>query len=220
MSVAFFDLDHTVLNVNSGNLWVKYQYRQGHLSVTDLLRTMGYWVGYRFAVVDVEEIARMAASRIKGTPEEAMRADIHGWYEREIRAHIDPAVVSVAEDHRAKGHKLVLLTASSSYVSEKVCEDLGFDDYLCTRLGVIEGAFTGELEGPMCYGAGKVVYGTRWLARQGYHAEDAWFYTDSYTDLPMLLAVGHPVAVKPDLRLARWAKQHGVPILGRQLLQH
>ncbi|MEZ4458694.1 MAG: HAD family hydrolase [bacterium] len=216
MTVAFFDLDHTLLTVNSGNLWVRYQYRQGLLSKADLVRTMGYLVGYRFALVDVERVAKVAVSRIRGQSEDAMRRDVHGWYEREVRPHMDPEVVAVARDHKAQGHKLVLLTASSPYISEKVCEELAFDDFLCTRFGVENGVFTGELEGPMCYGPGKVVYGTRWLERHGHDGENAWFYTDSYTDLPMLLAVGHPVAVKPDPRLGRWARQNNVPILAPQ----
>jgi HAD superfamily hydrolase (TIGR01490 family) len=213
MTVAFFDLDHTVLSVNSGSLWVKYQYRKGVLSRADLLKTFGYLLGYRFALVDVEKIVTVAVARIAGMPEDDMRLEVHEWYDREVRQHIDPMMTKAIKAHSDAGHKLVLLTASSPYISERVCEDLGFDDFLSTRFEVRDGAFTGRLQGPMCYGAAKVTYGQRWLNDNKKLLDAAWFYSDSYTDLPMLKAVGNPVAVNPDPRLERWARKHGVQIM-------
>ncbi len=213
MTVAFFDLDHTVLSVNSGSLWVKYQYRKGVLSRGDLVKTFGYLLGYRFALVDVEKIVNVAVTRIAGMPEDDMRLEVYEWYDREVRQHIDPMMTKAIKAHGDAGHKLVLLTASSPYISERVCEDLGFDDFLSTRFEVQDGKFTGRLQGPMCYGAAKVTYGQEWLDDHKKQLDEAWFYSDSYTDLPMLKAVGNPVAVNPDPRLERWARQHDVQIM-------
>jgi HAD superfamily hydrolase (TIGR01490 family) len=213
MTVAFFDLDHTVLSVNSGSLWVKYQYQKGVLSRGDLVKTLAYLLGYRFALVDVEKIVNVAVARIDGMPEADMRQEVHDWYESEVRQHVNPIMKRVIKDHGDAGHKLVLLTASSPYISEKVCEELGFDDFLSTRFEVHEGKFTGRLHGPMCYGAAKVTYGQKWLSDHERLLNKAWFYSDSFTDLPMLEAVGNPVAVNPDPRLERWARKHGVQIL-------
>ncbi len=213
MTVAFFDLDHTVLSVNSGSLWVKYQYQKGVLSRGDLVKTLGYLLGYRFALVDVEKIVNVAVARIDGMPEAEMRQDVHDWYDREVRQHVNPVMKQVIRDHSDAGHKLVLLTASSPYISERVCEELGLDDFLSTRFEVNEGKFTGRLLGPMCYGAAKVTYGQKWLTDHEKLLDNAWFYSDSFTDLPMLEAVGNPVAVNPDPRLERWARKHDVQIL-------
>lgn len=213
MTVAFFDLDLTLISVNSGKLWVEHQYRQGQLSRSDLVRMMGYLVGYRFAILDIERVARTAVARIAGTPEQAMREEVYAWYDRDVRKHLITSMVAKVDEHRALGHELVLLTASSPYISERVCEDLGLDDFLCTRFETHAGHFTGNLDGPMCYGAGKVTWSQRWLNGRGARMDDAWFYTDSYTDLPMLKAVRHPVVVNPDPRLARWARSQNVPVI-------
>lgn len=213
MNVAFFDLDHTLLRVNSGKLWVEYQYREGQLSRTDLLKTFGYLLGYRLAIVDVERVARSAVERIAGVAEERLRQEVWTWYDAEVRAHMNPILLEKVAEHRAQQHRVVLLTASSPYVSERAVEQAGLDDFLCTRFAVDDGKFTGELEGPFCYGTGKVAWAQTWMAQHGGSLKDAWFYTDSYTDLPMLEAVAHPVVVNPDPRLRRWAARTGVPTI-------
>jgi HAD superfamily hydrolase (TIGR01490 family) len=107
----------------------------------------------------------------------------------------------------------VLLTASSPYISEQVAEELGMTDYICTRFEVDGGVFTGRLDGPLCYGEGKVVLASRWAEERGVSLASCSFYSDSYTDLPMLEAVGSPVAVNPDLRLARHAQRARWPVI-------
>ena len=93
-------------------------------------------------------------------------------------------------------------------------EELGLDDYICTRFEVdAGGCLTGELVRPLCYGAGKVTLAQRWADERGLSLDHAYFYTDSYTDLPMLQRVGRPVVVNPDPRLKRHARRHGIPTL-------
>jgi len=74
------------------------------------------------------------------------------------------------------------------------------------------GAFTGELD-CLCYGSGKVVLSEAWAEEHEVDLSVSWFYSDSYTDLPMLERVGHPVVVHPDPRLSRWARQRDVEVL-------
>ena len=82
-----------------------------------------------------------------------------------------------------------------------------------TRSIVVEGAYTGELDGPFCYGHGKVEAIERIARWEGLDLAQCYAYSDSASDLPMLQAVGHPVAVNPDGPLERHARQHGWPIV-------
>lgn len=212
-AAAFFDLDRTVIAVNSARLWLRQMWRDGELGTTDLIRSMGYLVGYKLALVDVEGLTRRAVERLEGLDEETMRRRVHRWYEREVRRHIVPQMVEMIEDHRRRGHPIVLLTTSSPYVSECVASELDLDDILCTRFEVGEdGQFTGRLDGPVCYGKGKVHRSERWAREHGVCLGRSYFYSDSYTDRPMLERVAHGVAVNPDPRLALWARRRGVPV--------
>ncbi len=208
---AFFDMDGTLLAVNSARLWVEHMWREGELRKRDLLRSAASLVAYQLAIVDMEKVARDAARRLAGTPEDVLRDRVRAWYESEIRATIRPQMRDVVEDHRARGHTLVLLTASSPYVAIPVAEDLGLEHHISTRFETIDGRFTGEIEA-LCYGPGKVTMSEAWAAGSGVSLDDSWFYSDSYTDVPMLDRVGHPVVVHPDARLARWARQHALPV--------
>lgn len=210
---AFFDMDKTLIAVNSARLWVEYMWREGELGKRDLLRSMVGLLGYKLAVVDVDKLAREAVARLRGESEAEMRDRIERWYEREIRPTIRSSMRDVVERHRQRGHHLVLLTASSPYVATPLANDLDIEHVISTRFEIADGCFTGRLEEPICYGRGKVTLSETWAKQNSVELGTSWFYTDSFTDVPMLRRVGNPIAVSPDPRLGRWARQNGVQVL-------
>ncbi|MGZ4702953.1 MAG: HAD family hydrolase, partial [Ilumatobacteraceae bacterium] len=78
---------------------------------------------------------------------------------------------------------------------------------------IVDGIYTGDLAGPFCYGPGKVDAITELAKWENYDLGQCYAYSDSASDLPMLEAVGHPVAVNPDAKLERVAHQNGWPIV-------
>lgn len=210
---AFFDLDETLIGVNSGNLWVKYMWESGQLGALDLVRSVGWMLRYKLALIDMQNVVENLTQRLEGMDEAEMAEDVRAWFHRDVKQHFIPEMLERVEEHRRDGDRLVLLTASSPYVSRPVVEHVELDDYLCTRFQVEDGVFTGALQGPMCYGQGKLELAKQWAEAHDVALERSYFYTDSYTDLPMLERVGHPVAVNPDPRLARHAERAGFPSL-------
>lgn len=213
MTVAFFDMDETLLSVNSANLWVKHLWRSGELTHVELARTFGWLIGYKLAIVDVTRLAEDAVARLEGEPEEAMRERVLRWYREEVRDHIIPGMQRRVNEHRERGHQTVLLTASSPYIASPCTDDVGLDLFHSTRFEVVDGVFTGRLDGPMCYGPRKLEIAEEYARENGVDLDEAWFYTDSYTDLPLLERVGNPVATNPDPRLRRHARKQGIEIL-------
>ncbi len=209
---AFFDMDETLLTVNSATLWVRHIWRSGELSNTDLIRTFLWLAGYKMAIIDMERVARSVLRQYAGVDEEKMKARVSTWYASTIRETISESMREEVENHKSKGHRTVLLTASSPYLSKRVADEVGMDAVLCSYFEVTEGRLTGNLIEPFCYGQGKVVLAERWARTQNVDLNQSYFYTDSYTDLPMLKRVGFGVAVNPDPRLLRYAKQTGLPI--------
>jgi HAD superfamily hydrolase (TIGR01490 family) len=210
---AFFDMDRTLITVNSARLWVGYLWRQGELSKRDLLRSAAGLLGYRLAIVDMEKLARAAVERLQGEHEGEMRRRVRQWYDAEIRHTVREQMLDVVEDHRRRGHRLVLLTASSPYIAEPLAGDLDLDHVISSRFEVDEGRFTGRLIEPLCYADGKVHLSERWAAERSVDLDKSWFYSDSFTDVPMLERVGNPVVVDPDARLQRWARREGVQMM-------
>jgi HAD superfamily hydrolase (TIGR01490 family) len=207
--LVFFDLDRTVLAVNSASAWIRREVRAGHLSRRSAAHG-ALWLGaYHLGYSRVDRMVHAAVSTLAGTPEALLEARTRAFWDDEVRPRIRPGAWQAVARHREAGEHLVLLTGSSPYLSALAVEALGLDAYLCTRFEVADGHFTGRALAPVAVGHGKVELARGYAAGRGASLADATFYTDSYSDLPALLAVGEPVAVHPDPRLRREARRRG-----------
>jgi HAD superfamily hydrolase (TIGR01490 family) len=212
-AAAFFDLDGTLLTVNSGRLWMMYERREGRLSLGQLLQGSFYLLAYRVSVLDMDRVMEKALTTVIGQEEELIRRRTEEWFEREVKQFFAPGAAQMLAEHRRQGRPLVLLTSSSPYESEAACRAFGLDDFISTRYEVREGRFTGRLQGPACYGRAKVTLSERYAGERGIDLARSYFYTDSHSDLPMLERVGFPHAVNPDRRLERIARRRGWPVV-------
>lgn len=212
--VAFFDLDRTLVHGNSARLWVRHEWRRGALRNRLFLKGLAYLAAYRMGYADVEDALRVGITTLAGQRESDLSAITSGFYQREVRPLLRRDARAAIAQRRAAGDRLVLLTSSSTYLSQAVTQDLGLDDFLCTRFEVdAQGCFTGRAVEPVCFGGGKVRLATRYVAEHGGNLSRCAFYSDSFSDLPMLEAVGEPVVVTPDPRLRRHARARGWPIM-------
>ncbi len=210
---AFFDLDGTLLTVNSGRLWLRRERRNGRINARQVLKGMLFLGLYRIGTINIERAMSEALATVRGEPEENLRRWTHEWYRQEVASFAAPGAAAVLAAHRAAGHPLVLLTSSSPYASECAREQFELDDYLCTVYELDDQRFTGRVVPPLCYGAGKIEKAEAYARENGIDLDASWFYSDSTTDLPMLERVAHPRVVHPDLRLRREARRRAWPIL-------
>ncbi len=139
-------------------------------------------------------------------------------------AEVLPYARTEMEMHRDQGRKLVIATTSPDDLVRPLAEALGFDDIVATHYARTDGVFEGEVDGHYVWGKGKLAASQEWADSNGIDMAESYAYSDSWYDLPLLKAVGHPVAVNPDPRLAvaatarRWPVRHfdspeGVPQL-------
>lgn len=212
-AAAFFDLDGTLLTVNSARLWLRRERRLGRVTGLQVARAMLCMGGYRLGLLDMEATLRAALATYRGEEEAAIRAATREWWAAEVRGTVAPGARAVLERHRAEGDLLVLLTSSSRYAAELAREEFGLDDVLFQAYETEGGRFTGAPVLPICYGPGKVEVATAWAREAGVDLARSAFYTDSSTDLPMLERVGRPFAVQPDPRLRVVARARGWPVL-------
>jgi len=210
---AFFDLDGTLLTVNSANLWVRRERRLGRVTLWQLIRVGVMLAGYRLGFLDMEGALRAALAKLVGVSEDEIRAQTRQWWLDEVRPHIAPGAKAVVEQHRKDGDLLVLLTSSSKYASEMAIEEFGLDGALFQGYEVKDGLFTGHPVRPICYGVGKVEVAEAWAKLNHVDLATSSFYSDSSTDVPMLARVGKPMVVHPDPRLKYVARRRGWPVI-------
>ena len=206
---AFFDLDWTILSCSSGSRWVRFLRRRREMSVSLLLKSIYWSAQYKLAVLDMESVAGRLAATMTGEDEQAFVDKTRAFVEEDLLSTMTPAARERIESHRRDGHVLALLTSATLYVAEPLARHLEMPHVLCTRLKVRDGRFLGTCERPTCYGPGKVHHAERFAEAQGVDLARSYFYTDSYSDLPMLLRVGQRRVINPDARLSRHARRSG-----------
>ncbi|NOZ29639.1 MAG: HAD family hydrolase [Chloroflexi bacterium] len=211
---AFFDLDYTILTASSGRLFVRYLRQTRAISRRQELAIWA-WAGmYMAHVIDYPRLIARLIADIVGEDEAATWALCLRWFDEMVVEYVSEDARRAIERHRAEGHRVAIVTAATPYAAGPVAAHLGLGgDVLATRLEVRDGRFTGRIVEPACYGVGKVYWAERYAAERGVDLSQSYFYTDSARDLPLLERVGHPVAVNPDRRLRRIARERGWPIV-------
>jgi HAD superfamily hydrolase (TIGR01490 family) len=213
-AVAFFDLDRTLIDVNSGLLWARHERKNGQISAYQMARAIIWTALYHVAVIDMETAVSRALHHYRGTDAAMLDRRTREWFEREVARRLRPGAAAAMEEHRRSGDALVILTNSSSFEAKVAAERWGFDDFLANQFPTDpDGRLLGAFEPPLCYGRGKVARAEAWAAARGADLANCTFYSDSYSDLPMLERVGKPRVVSPDPRLRIAARRRGWPIL-------
>ncbi|MDB4943509.1 MAG: Phosphoserine phosphatase [Labilithrix sp.] len=208
MRAALFDMDRTLVRKETLSLYVRYQRAIGEAKRTDMLRVL-YWVTqYTLGVIDAPEVAKRGLVALAGTPEAALAARCDDWFRRYVEPHICDLGRRAVEKHRAQGDLLAIVTGASPYTAQPLARRLDIPHVVASELEVdADGIFTGRFVAPLCLGTGKIVRARRLAEEHGFSLAEATFYSDSFTDLPLLEAVAEPVIVNPDARLARVARQ-------------
>ncbi len=210
VKAALFDLDRTLVRRETASLYVRYLRDRGEASWRDAGRVFWWMTQYTFGVVDAPHVARRAMESFVGTDETVLAARCEELFTRRIEPHVCDRGRARVLEHRARGDVLAIVTGTSAYMARPVARSLGIDHVVSSELEVDgSGRFTGNLIEPLCYGRGKVARALALGEQLGFRLEEATFYSDSLTDLPLLERVGSPVVVNPDPRLARVARARG-----------
>lgn len=206
---AFFDMDLTLVQVNTGTQWIKYLRRRGEITTWRTLQAMAWLAQYKLAVLDMEAVTERAVADMAGQSERELADKCLTFTEERVLPKVAARGLEALARHRAAGHQVAILSSSTPYVTEPLARHLGIEHVLCTRLSVRDGKFLGTHVKPACYGPGKVHWAEAFARERGVDLAQSFFYTDSYSDLPMLERVGEKRVVNPDPRLKRHARRLG-----------
>ena len=215
-SAAFFDLDRTLI-AGSSAFTLARAARAAHLMPTDeLIRDAFSAAVFKMRGDTGRDVAAEARDRILGFIAGRRREELQSLNERVIPVllgKIRPEARRLLDLHRHAGRATFIVSAAPAEIVEPLAASLGMTGGIGTRGVVVDGAYTGELDGPFCYGQGKVDAITDLARWDNLDLAQCYAYSDSSSDLPMLNAVGHPVVVNPDSALERHARAHGWPVV-------
>src|SRR5436190_2835109 len=223
-SAAFFDLDRTLMAGSSAFEFARAAYKSGLVSRRTLLGDALANVAFRLK--GSTDASTDAVRERVGRALEGVRQRDLLRLGPDMLAGILPRVygqmLRVAYDHQDAGRPVYICTAASAELAEMLAVVLRFDGAIGTRPEVVDGTYTGRIDGPFVYREGKAEAVRQLAEREGFDLAASYAYSDSESDLPFLRRVGHPGAVNPDAPLARMAREEGWEImrfetLGRRL---
>jgi HAD superfamily hydrolase (TIGR01490 family) len=216
-SIALFDLDHTLLPIDSDYAWGVFTQDIGWTDpVVFKQRNDEFFEHYKAGTLDIHDYVRFATDAIRQRGPQASQAAHEMFMDKVIRPEIRPEALLLVRSHQDAGDQVAIITATNEFVTGPIARALGIDDLIAVRLERgDDGWITGEIAGVPSAREGKVRRVDEWLAAQGlgWGAVEITFYSDSMNDLPLLDRVDHPVATNPDQRLRTLAAQRGWRIL-------
>ena len=215
--LTLFDLDHTLLRIDSDFAWGQFTTQIGWTDADEFSRrNEEFFAHYKAGTLNVADYVRFAteAVRLHG-PEEAAAA--HAQFLREVvLPEVDPEALALLRRHQAAGDTVIIVTATNEFVTRPIAQALGVGELIAVDLARgADGWITGEIQGVPSTREGKVTRVGQWLTQHqlDWDTVESRFYSDSSNDLPLLEKVNWPVATNPDDRLRAVATARGWPIL-------
>ena len=217
MKLALFDLDHTLLPIDSDHTWGVFTTELGwNDPAVFSQRNDEFYAHYQAGTLDIHDYVRFAtqAARERGAAEAARAHD--RYMDEVIRPRITPEALALVRSHQHAGDTVMIVTATNEFVTRPIAQAFGVHELIAVELERdATGWITGEIKGTPSFREGKVTRVEQWLAAKGLGWSDVEmsFYSDSMNDLPLLEKAQHPVATNPDARLRQLAIQRGWRIL-------
>lgn len=210
--IAFFDFDGTLIRHDSGVLCALPSARRGLLGPRIFGELVGTWLLSKVGLRQRTDAMRVGFRCYEGRTLDELRALMTELYDQHLKADLSPSMMERVRAHREAGDAMAILTASAFFVAEPIARDLGIDDVVGTKVGFVDGKCTGVVEGKIVEGAVKLAAAEAIAEARGVPLSACTFYSDHIADLPLLEAVGTPVAVGPNRALYRVAKARGYRI--------
>lgn len=212
MSLAIFDLDHTLLNGDSDHAWGEFLVRHNIVEPAFYQQQNDhFYEQYKNSTLDMMEYLAFVLEPLSRFTVEELEL-LHRQFMQEFVAPMRQRKADeLLRKHREQGDFLLIITATNRFVTAPIARALGVDDLLATDPERIGNRYTGKVSGIPCYREGKVQRLQHWMEETDHTLEDSYFYSDSINDLPLLEVVTHPCVVDADERLLAEARQRNWP---------
>jgi HAD superfamily hydrolase (TIGR01490 family) len=218
VNLCLFDLDHTLLPIDSDHAWGEFMIALGWVDAAAFKRgNDAFYALYREGRLDIDAYVAFATAPLREHPADELAAAHRRFMAEVIAPALRPVASDLVERHRGQGDRLALVTSTNDFVTAPIAAAFAIDPLIATRLERdAEGRLTGRIEGTPAFREGKVARVGQWLAESGAgwgDFERISVYSDSLNDLPLLERATDPVAVNPSPDLEALARERGWRIM-------
>ncbi|WP_028313072.1 HAD family hydrolase [Derxia gummosa] len=217
MNLTLFDLDNTLLPIDSDYEWGQFLVRTGIVDAEEYrVANERFFEQYNDGTLDIFEFLHFVLRPLVKLDRAELDA-LHARYMTEVIApNLRPAALDLVRRHRDAGDLCAIVTATNSFITRPIARAFGITELIATEFDEVDGRFTGEISVAPCFKDGKIARTEAWLAARGLDWSsfgNTTFYSDSANDLPLMQRVKQPVAVNPSGRLRDHALAEGWPVI-------
>lgn len=212
MALAIFDLDNTLIGGDSDYLWGEFLVKNNYVDAEYFAeQNTQFYEDYKAGNLDIMAYQRFA---LKPLSEQSMET-LNKWHAQFMQTFIEPIILpkaqAIVDEHKAKGDRVMIITATNTFITRRIGLRYGITELLGTNGEIVNNRYTGEVTGTPTFQEGKVTRLNEWLAKENETLKGSYFYSDSFNDLPLLEIVDNPIIVDGDDKLIATAKQHNWP---------
>ena len=216
--LALFDLDHTLIPIDSDYEWGVFTTTLGWNDADEFTRRNEvFYAQYKAGTLDIHEYISFATLAIRNQGASKSIAAHDRYMGTIVQKAIKKQALALVQRHQSAGDLVVIVTATNEFVVTPIAQAFGVPELIAIKLArdPVSGWYNGKIEGTPSFREGKVMRVAQWLTERGlsWDTVQATFYSDSINDLPLLEKVAHPVATNPDERLRAIAQERGWRIL-------
>jgi len=211
-TAAFFDFDGTLIAGFSVLSFLRQRVLSGDMPPREAITQLAAGWEYGLKLSNFPDILAQTAASLRGVSDSLLAETSEQVYTNELSGNIYPESRALVDAHFAKGHTVVIVSSATRYQVQHIAAELGIEHVLCNHLEVEDGALTGELVPPVCFGKGKLDAARSFAKDNGINLSKSYFYTDGGEDIPLLEAVGSPRPLNPDAKLQSKARREGWPV--------
>jgi HAD superfamily hydrolase (TIGR01490 family) len=214
VKLAIFDLDNTLIAGDSDHAWGEFLIAKELVNpIEHAQKNDHFYQQYQQQTLDIHEYQAFVLEPLMQLSHQTKQALHHEFMQTvmsDLRLEKSDELI---KEHKDVGDKLIIITATNSFISAPIGKWLGIDIVIATEPEIVDGQFTGKLSGTPCFQEGKITRLNEWLSTQEDNFTAVTFYSDSINDLPLLRHVDHPIAVDPDDALRAEAMAQHWPII-------
>jgi HAD superfamily hydrolase (TIGR01490 family) len=216
--LALFDLDHTLLPIDSDYQWAEFLAKSGRAGdpVLALARNEDLMNRYNAGDLTAEQAAEFMLGLLAAHPPHLLAAWHEEYMQHVIRPVMTAQALAIVQQHLAAGDLCAMVTATNSFVTAPIARAFGVQTLIATEPEYLAGRYTGKIQGTPSFKQGKVLRVNAWLKTLNLSLKDfdaSYFYSDSMNDLPLLEAVTHPIVTNPSPSLLNVAQERNWPVL-------
>ena len=206
--IHMFDVDHTVVRKTSAEYFVEVALKEKIIRFSQVSHLLVDWVKYKLARPDIDFIENIV-KKLAGINKSDLERISQSCFEKKLKKNIYLGAYNLIKEAQGRGEEVIFATSSFDFIIKPLEDFFGIENSIACKMEYSDGKTTGRLEGYSSFGEGKKSAAQVWMEKKSVRPENVCFYSDSYTDIPLLDYCGKPVAVNPDSILGKKAKKYG-----------